>query len=54
MGKNCIISEVSRTFRGVASSDLVAYGVVTQTINATYQTNNATFYVQVVTMSVGF
>ena len=54
MGKKCIISEVSRAFREVANSDLVAYGVVTQTISVTYQTNNAKFYVPVVTMSVGF
>ena len=53
MGKKCIISEVSRTFREIANSDLVAYGVVTQT-SVTYQTNNAKFYVPVVTMSVGF
>ena len=40
--KECIITEVSRTFRGVdPDTDPVVYELVTATTGATFQINNA-------------
>ena len=50
--RDCVISEVSRTFRIVPNSDPVAYGVVTQTTNATIEINNAKLYISVVTLCI--
>ena len=49
---NCVISEVSRTFRVVPNADPVVYEVATQITSATIQINNAKFYVAVVTLSI--
>ena len=51
--KDCVISKVSRTFRAVDPNvDPVEYGAVTSTTGATFQINNAKFYVPVVTSSI--
>ena len=50
--KYYIISEISRTSRAVSNTDLVEYEVVTQTTRATFQINNVTLYVPVVTLSI--
>ena len=50
--KYYIISEISRTFRAVSNTDLVEYEVVTQTTRATFQINNVTLYVPLVTLSI--
>ena len=51
--RNCIISEISRTFRAVDPNvDPVMYQVISQTTNATFQINNAKLYVPVVTSSI--
>ena len=50
--KYYIISEISRTSRAVSNPDLVEYEVVTQTTRATFQINNVTLYVPVVTLSI--
>ena len=50
--RNCVISEVSRTFRAVPNSDPVAYEVATQKTSATFQINNIKLYVPVVTLSI--
>ena len=44
--RDCVISEVSRTFRIVPNSDPVAYGV------ATFEINNAKLYISVVTLCI--
>ena len=51
--RNCVISEISRTFREVdPNADPVEYEVVTLTTGATFQINNAKLYVPVVTLSI--
>ena len=50
--RNCAISEVSRPFRVVPNSDPVEYKVATQITSATFQINNAKFYVPVVILSI--
>ena len=50
--RNCVISEVLRTFRVVPDADPVASEVVTQTTSASFQINNANLYVPVVTVSI--
>ena len=51
--KNCVIAEVSRTFRAVdPNDDPVVYELVIATAGATFQINNAKLYVPVVTLSV--
>ena len=48
--KNCVISEISRTFRAVGDSPVQE---VTKTATgATFQTNNTKLYVPVVTLSI--
>ena len=50
---NCIITKISRTIRAVdPNADQVAYELVTETTRATFQINNAKFYVPVVTLSI--
>ena len=40
--KNCVISQVSRTFRAVdPNADPVVYEIATETTGATFQINNA-------------
>ena len=50
--KNCIISEISRTFRAIRNTDPVEYEVVIATTGAAFQINNAKLYVPVVTLSI--
>ena len=50
--RNCVISEVFRTFRVVPDANPVASEVVTQTTSASFQINNANLYVPVVTVSI--
>ena len=53
MEKNCVISEVSGTFRAVdPNADSVVYQVETATTRATFQINNAKLYVPVITLSI--
>ena len=50
--RNCVLTEISRTFRVVNPiSDSLEYRVATQTTSATFQINNAKLYVSVVTLS---
>ena len=51
-GKNCVISEVSRTFRVIPNFDRIGYEVVTQTTSAKFQINNVKLYVPVFTLSI--
>ena len=52
MGKNCVISEISRTFRVVnPNANPVVYLVTTATTEVIFQMNNAKLYVLVVTLS---
>ena len=48
--KNCLISEISRIFRAVGN--LLVQQVAIATTGATLKTNNAGFYVLVVTFSI--
>ena len=48
--KYCVISEISRTFRGFGDPPMQK--VATQTVGATFQINNAKIYVPVVTLSI--
>ena len=51
--KNCVISEISRTFRAVnPNANPVGYQVETATTGATFQIKNAKIYVSVVTLSI--
>ena len=50
--KNCIISEISRTFRAIRNTDPLEYEVVTTTTGAAFHINNAKLYVPVVTLSI--
>ena len=50
--KNCVLSEISRTFRAVPNTDPVRYEMATATTNATFPINNAKLYVPVVTLSL--
>ena len=51
--KNCVISEISRTFRAVdLNANPVQYEVVTAKNALIFQINNAKHYVPVVTLSV--
>ena len=51
--RNCIITEISRTFRAVnPNADPVVYESVTERTGATFQINNAKLYALVVTLSV--
>ena len=51
--KECIISEISRTFRIYdPKTDLVEYKVVTQTTGATVQTHIAKLYIPVANLSI--
>ena len=51
--KECIITEVSRTFKAVdPDGDPVVYELVTETTGATFQINNMKLYVPVVTLSI--
>ena len=51
--KNFEITEVSRTFRAVdPNADPAVYELVIPTTGATFQINNANFYVPVVTLSI--
>ena len=51
--RNCIITEISRTFRSVhPNTDPVVYEITTQTTGAIFQINNAKLYVPVVTLSI--
>ena len=50
--KNCVISEISRTFRAVPNTDPVDDQVTTATTSATCQINNVTLYAPVVTFSI--
>ena len=44
-GKNCIVTEISRTFREVVSNaDPVVYELKTETTGATFQINNVPVY----------
>ena len=48
--ENCLISEISRTFRTVGDSP--EQEVATATTGVTFQINNVTLYVPVVTLSI--
>ena len=48
----CVISEVSRTSRGVPNTYPVAYQVTLQTTSANFRINNAKIYVPVATFSI--
>ena len=51
--KNCIISEILRTFRAVdPNASPVMYEFVTATTGASFQTDSAKFYVSVVTLCI--
>ena len=51
--KNCVISEISRTFRaGDPNANPVVHQVETATTGATFQINNAKLYVPVVTLII--
>ena len=51
--RNCVITEVSRTFREVDPNvDPVEYEVATLTTSATFQINNDKLYVPVITLSI--
>ena len=51
--KNCVISEVSRTFRAVdLNANPVVYQVQVATTGAKFQINNVTLYVPVATLSI--
>ena len=51
--RNCILSEISRTFRAVDPNvNPVVYQVTSQTTSAIFQINNAKLYVPVVTLSI--
>ena len=50
--KNCVLPEISRTFRAVPNTDPIRYEVATATTSATFQINNAKLYVPVVTLSI--
>ena len=51
--RNCIITEISRTFRSVhPDTDPGVYEITTQTTGAIFQINNAKLYVPVVTLSI--
>ena len=51
--RNCIITEISRTFRAVdPNADPVVYEIPTETTGATFQINNAKLHVLVVTLSI--
>ena len=47
----CVISEVSRTSRGISNTDPVRYKVATTTNSITFQLDNANLYFPVVTLS---
>ena len=47
-----VISEISRTSRAVPNTDSVEYEVATATSSATFETNNANFYVPVITLPI--
>ena len=50
--RNCIITEISRTFGAVdPNADPVVYELVTETAGAKFQINNAKHYAAVVTLS---
>ena len=48
----CLISEISITFRAVPNTEPVRYEMLTTTNIATFQINNAKFYVLVATLSI--
>ena len=48
----CVISEVSRTSRGVSNTDPVRYKVATTTNSITFQLDNANLYFPIVTLSI--
>ena len=51
--KNCVLFEVSRTFREVdPNADPVVYEMATATTGAIFQINNVKVYVPVVTLSI--
>ena len=53
MSKECIITEVSRTFRAVdPNTDPVVYELVPATTRAAFQINNGRFNVPNVTLSI--
>ena len=49
--RNCVISEILRTFRAVPNTNPIWYEATSQTTSATFQINNAKLYVPVVTLS---
>ena len=51
--RNCILTEISKTFRAVDPNvDQVVYEMTSQTTGATFQINNVNLYVPVVTLSI--
>ena len=51
--RNCIITEMSRTFRAVdPNADPVVYEMTSQTTGETFQINNAKLFVPVVILSI--
>ena len=50
--RNCVIFEITRTFRVVSNVDPVTFEVVIQTTSAKFQINNAKLYNPVVTLSI--
>ena len=53
--KNCVISEISRTFTLVdTNANPIDYGVVTATNGLTFQINNIKLYVSVVALTINY
>ena len=51
--RNCILAEISKTFRAVDPHvDRVVYEMTSQTTGATFQINNVNLYVPVVTLPI--
>ena len=50
--RNCVMSEILRTFRAAANTNPVWYEKTSKTTSSTLQINNAKLYVQVITLAI--